>query len=84
MLNGERLTIVGYNSPRQTVVAGEAVAGKKLAAPEVGGIKMAELERLAARLHAEGLRREGFALALDGRTFRIDLAGLTGGKRVMV
>jgi enediyne polyketide synthase len=31
MLNGEPLTIVGYNSPRQTVVAGEAEAGKRLA-----------------------------------------------------
>ena len=31
MLNGEPLTIVGYNSPRQTVVAGEAAAGKNLA-----------------------------------------------------
>ena len=31
MLNGEPLNIVGYNSPRQTVVAGEAAAGKKLA-----------------------------------------------------
>jgi enediyne polyketide synthase len=31
MLNGEPLTIVGYNSPRQTMVAGEAAAGKNLA-----------------------------------------------------
>jgi enediyne polyketide synthase len=31
MLNGEPLTIVGYNSPRQSVVAGEVEAGKKLA-----------------------------------------------------
>ena len=31
LLNGEPLNIVGYNSPRQTVVAGEAAAGKNLA-----------------------------------------------------
>ncbi len=31
MLNGEPLNLVGYNSPRQTVVAGEAAAGNKLA-----------------------------------------------------
>ena len=47
-------------------------------------VELLERPGVAARLHAEGLRREGFALALDGRTFRIDLAGLTGGKRVMV
>ena len=31
MLNGDALTIVGYNSPRQTVVAGDAVAINNLA-----------------------------------------------------
>jgi len=31
LLNGEPLNVVGYNSPRQTVVAGEAAAGKHLA-----------------------------------------------------
>jgi p-hydroxybenzoate 3-monooxygenase len=37
-----------------------------------------------ARMNAEGLPHDGFSLALDGETFRIDLAGLTGGRRVMV
>jgi enediyne polyketide synthase len=36
LLNGEPLAIVGYNSPRQTVVAGEAEAGKKLARRAAG------------------------------------------------
>ncbi len=36
------------------------------------------------RLRAEGLPHDGFSLAFDGRDHRIDLAGLTGGKRVMV
>jgi p-hydroxybenzoate 3-monooxygenase len=39
---------------------------------------------VAGRMRAEGLPHDGFALALDGRAFRIDLADLTGGKRVMV
>ena len=44
------------------------------------------LERInvAGRMRAEGLPHTGFSLALDGRTMRIDLAGLTGGKTVMV
>jgi p-hydroxybenzoate 3-monooxygenase len=36
-----------------------------------------------ARMHQEGLRHGGFALASEGETFRIDMQGLTG-KSVMV
>jgi p-hydroxybenzoate 3-monooxygenase len=39
---------------------------------------------LDKRLRAEGLRHEGFALALDGEPFRIDMHALTGGKSVTV
>jgi len=44
------------------------------------------LERagVAARMHAEGLAHDGFCLALDGESFRIDLAGLSGRAAVMV
>jgi p-hydroxybenzoate 3-monooxygenase len=37
-----------------------------------------------ARMDREGLRHEGFCLALDGDNFRIDMHRLTGGKQVMV
>jgi len=36
------------------------------------------------RMHREGLKHEGFELAFGGARHRIDLWGLTGGKRVMV
>jgi p-hydroxybenzoate 3-monooxygenase len=44
------------------------------------------LERIgcADRLHKIGLPHEGFSLSVDDEMFRIDLAGLTGGKRVTV
>jgi p-hydroxybenzoate 3-monooxygenase len=44
------------------------------------------LERIgcADRLKREGLPHEGFSLSVDDEMFRIDLAGLTGGKRVTV
>ena len=44
------------------------------------------LERIgvAGRMRAKGLPHGGFSLALDGRIVRIDVAGLTGGKSVMV
>jgi p-hydroxybenzoate 3-monooxygenase len=38
----------------------------------------------AARLDAEGLPHDAIEIALGGRTHRIDLAGLTGGKRVTI
>jgi p-hydroxybenzoate 3-monooxygenase len=37
-----------------------------------------------ARMEREGLKHEGFCLALDGETFRIDMHALTGGKQVTV
>ena len=37
-----------------------------------------------ARMDREGLPHDGFSLALDGELIRIDMSGLTGGKRVMV
>ena len=39
---------------------------------------------VGARMHAEGLVHGGFALGFDGRSHRIDLQQLTGGKQVMV
>ena len=48
---------------------------------------MADLLRksgVGARMDREGLLHDGIVLAFDGRMERIDLAMLTGGKRVMV
>ena len=39
---------------------------------------------IGARMHAEGLVHEGLELLFAGKRHRIDMAGLTGGKRVMV
>ncbi|QUD89182.1 4-hydroxybenzoate 3-monooxygenase [Phenylobacterium montanum] len=37
-----------------------------------------------ARMRREGLPHDGFNLAVDGSTFRIDMTGLTAGSKVMV
>ena len=37
-----------------------------------------------ARMDREGLPHDGFSLGFDGQLFRIDMIGLTGGKKVMV
>lgn len=39
---------------------------------------------VGARMHREGLPHDGFELLHDGQRHRIDLLGLSGGKRVMV
>lgn len=51
---------------------------------EQGTVALLERAGVADRLHREGLVHDGFALALDGEPFRIDLSGLTGGKHVTV
>jgi len=47
-------------------------------------VDLIERVGVADRLHAEGLVHEGIGLMLDGESARIDLTGLTGGKRVVV
>lgn len=39
---------------------------------------------VGARMHAEGLVHEGFEMLFGGVRHRVDLSGLTGGKKVMV
>ena len=51
---------------------------------EQGMVGLLEEAGAGARMHAEGLPHEGISLAFDNRLHRIDLAALTGGKRVMV
>ncbi|WP_081163154.1 4-hydroxybenzoate 3-monooxygenase [Ensifer aridi] len=51
---------------------------------EEGTVRLMDEARCGARMHAEGLSHEGISLAFDGRDHRIDLFGLTGGKRVTI
>jgi p-hydroxybenzoate 3-monooxygenase len=51
---------------------------------EQGTVDMLRGLGVASRLDREGLPHDGFALGYDGRRFRIDLAALTGGRRVTV
>ncbi|CAG0985701.1 MAG: 4-hydroxybenzoate 3-monooxygenase [Rhizobiaceae bacterium] len=51
---------------------------------EEGAVAMIDEAGAGERMHREGLPHDGFDIAFDGRRHRIDLFGLTGGKRVMV
>ena len=47
-------------------------------------VDMLERAGVAARLHREGLPHTGIGISVDGESFRVDLAELTGGKQVTV
>lgn len=51
---------------------------------EEGTTAMLDEAGVGKRMHREGLPHDGFDLAFDGRRHRVDLFGLTKGKRVMV
>jgi p-hydroxybenzoate 3-monooxygenase len=51
---------------------------------EQGTTDLLDEAGVGARMHREGLVHGGFALGFDGRSHRIDLKHLTGGKQVMV
>src|SRR5690606_18051303 len=51
---------------------------------EEGTAAMLDEAGAGARMRAEGLPHEGIDLAFDGRRHRVDLFGLTGGKRVLI
>ncbi|PWV98928.1 p-hydroxybenzoate 3-monooxygenase [Hoeflea marina] len=51
---------------------------------EPGTVGLLDQVGVGARMHTEGLVHDGFAIAHDGVSHRIDLKRLTGGKSVMV
>ncbi len=51
---------------------------------EQGTVELLEQAGVGARMGSEGLRHEGFEIALNGRRHRIDLAARTGGRAVTV
>jgi p-hydroxybenzoate 3-monooxygenase len=51
---------------------------------EQGTVEMLDRAKVGARLHAEGLFHSGFDILSGGVRRRIDLSGLTGGKKVVI
>ncbi|RAZ89425.1 4-hydroxybenzoate 3-monooxygenase [Mesorhizobium hawassense] len=85
LLLGQLLTEAGIDNIILDRVRKDHILGRVRAGVlEEGTVRLLEKAQSATRLHAEGLPHDGFSLAFDGRDHRIDLAGLTGGKRVMV
>jgi p-hydroxybenzoate 3-monooxygenase len=51
---------------------------------EQGTVEMLDRAKVGARLHAEGLVHSGFDILFAGVRRRVDLSGLTGGRKVVV
>ncbi|PKA42836.1 4-hydroxybenzoate 3-monooxygenase (plasmid) [Rhizobium sullae] len=85
LLLGQLLTEAGIENVILDRVGKEYILGRVRAGVlEEGTVGLMDQAKSGARMHAEGLPHDGFSLAFDGRDHRIDLFGLTGGKRVMV
>ncbi|MBW9113300.1 4-hydroxybenzoate 3-monooxygenase [Rhizobium cauense] len=85
LLLGQLLTEAGIDNIILDRVAKDYILGRVRAGVlEEGTVGLIDKARAGQRMHAEGLAHDGFSLAFDGRDHRIDLFGLTGGKRVMV
>ncbi|MBB5574445.1 4-hydroxybenzoate 3-monooxygenase [Rhizobium paranaense] len=85
LLLGQLLTEAGIDNVILDRVGKDHILGRVRAGVlEEGTVGLMDKAKSGTRLHAEGLPHDGFSLAFDGRDHRIDLHGLTGGKRVMV
>ncbi len=85
LLLGQLLTEAGIDNIILDRVGKDYILGRVRAGVlEEGTVGLIDKAKAGTRMHAEGLQHDGFSLAFDGRDHRIDLFGLTGGKRVMV
>jgi p-hydroxybenzoate 3-monooxygenase len=85
LLLGQLLSEAGIENAILDRVGKDYILGRVRAGVlEEGTVGLMDQAKSGGRMHAEGLPHDGFSLAFDGRDHRIDLHGLTGGKRVMV
>ncbi len=85
LLLGQLLTEAGIDNVILDRVGKDYILGRVRAGVlEEGTVHLLDAAQSSTRLHAEGLPHNGFSLAFDGRDHRIDLYGLTGGKRVVI
>jgi p-hydroxybenzoate 3-monooxygenase len=85
LLLGQLLAGIGVESVILERVDRDYVLGRVRAGVlEQGTVDLLDEAGAGQRMHAEGLPHDGISLAFDNRLHRIDLAALTGGKRVTV
>ncbi len=85
LLLGQLLAKAGINAVIVERQRGEHVLGRiRAGVLEQVCVDLLDEAGVGARMHREGLMHGGFEMLWRGRRHRIDMAGLTGGKTVMV
>lgn len=85
LLLGRLLTLAGIDNVILDRVDRDYILGRVRAGVlEQGMVEMMREAQAAETLEAEGLPHDGFDIALNDELHHIDLAGLTGGKRVTI
>jgi p-hydroxybenzoate 3-monooxygenase len=85
LLLGQLLHLAGIDTVVVERRSREYVLGRiRAGVLEQGTVEMLDRAGAGGRLHREGLVHGGFDILFSGVRHRIDLAGLTGGKRVVV
>ena len=85
LLLGQLLHLAGIDTIIIEHRSREYVLGRiRAGVLEQGMVEMLDRAGVGARLHREGLVHEGFDILFGGVRHRIDLSGLTGGKKVVV
>jgi len=85
LLLGQLLHVAGIDTIIIEYRSKEYVLGRVRAGVlEQGTVEMLDRANVGGRLHREGLVHTGFDLLFAGTRHRVDLAGLTGGKKVVV
>ncbi len=85
LLLGQLLYRAGIDAVIVEQRSAEYVLGRiRAGVLEQGTVGLLDELGVGARMHAEGLIHEGFGIRHGGVRRRVDLAGLTGGKEVMV
>ena len=85
LLLGQLLARAGIDAVILEAQTGEYVLGRiRAGVLEQVAVDLLDEAGVGARMHAEGLPHTGIELLVDGQRHRIDLAGLTGGREVMV
>lgn len=85
LLLGQLLTNAGVDNVVLDRVSQDYILGRiRAGVLEEGMCQLLDRSGAGERMHREGLPHDGFELTFSGRRHRVDLHGLTGGKRVMV
>ncbi|MCP5264646.1 MAG: 4-hydroxybenzoate 3-monooxygenase [Burkholderiaceae bacterium] len=85
LLLGQLLHLAGIETIILEQRSAQYVLGRiRAGVLEQGSVELLERAGVASRLHREGLVHDGIELCFLGERHRIDLAGLTDGKRVTV